>query len=85
MSEEPWEFPGLINLTPEQRARYEAEEAIYLAAHAGHNAHRWSMTNSLTMHCGKCCPPPPLFAQLNRPGDILHTMKTSARKLFPGS
>jgi hypothetical protein len=51
---------GLIHLTPQERARYDAEEARYRKRHADCHAHQWTIGGSLTKHCGKCCPPPPM-------------------------
>ncbi|MGO1510427.1 MAG: hypothetical protein ACTHW4_07630 [Actinomycetales bacterium] len=58
--EEPWEFKGTMYFTDEERTRYEAEEARFMEAHAECHSSRHSVSGSLTMHCMKCCPPPPL-------------------------
>lgn len=60
IDEEPWTFRGTMHFTDAERLRYDAEGARYKAAHGGCRAHRWSMQGSLTTHCGRCCPPPPL-------------------------
>jgi len=57
---EPWEFRGTINLNPEERARYDAEGERYAAVHGTCRSHRHSVSGSLTTHCGRCCPAPPL-------------------------
>jgi hypothetical protein len=57
---EPFDFKGTINLSDDERVRYDAEESRFKAAHASCRSHRHSISGSLTMHCGKCCPPPPL-------------------------
>lgn len=60
VDEESWESKGLMYLTPTERVRYDAEEARYLAVHGECGSHRHSVHGSLTLHCGKCCPAPPL-------------------------
>lgn len=56
----PWECKGTMHFTGEERARYEAEEARFKQAHPDCHSMRHSGSGSLTTHCGKCCPPPPL-------------------------
>lgn len=53
-------FPGTMYLTPEQKVEYDAREAAYKERHGDCRAHRWSMSGSRQLHCGFCCPPPPL-------------------------
>ncbi|HXC85152.1 MAG TPA: hypothetical protein VNV62_25175, partial [Trebonia sp.] len=65
---EPWldglgGWPPLLDMTPEQRAEYDREDARYLARHGDCRAHRESVGGSRTQHCGYCCPPPPLSAE----------------------
>lgn len=60
---EPWVFRGGLHLSPDERVRYEAQNAKYKSAHGTCQAHRWSIEGSLTTHCGRCCPPPPLSAK----------------------
>lgn len=65
---EPWldglgDWPPLLNMTPEQRVEYAREEARYLARHRDCQAHRESVAGNRTLHCGYCCPPPPLSAE----------------------
>ena len=65
---EPWldglgGWPPLLDMTPEQRAEYDREDARYLARHGDCRAHRESVAGSRTQHCGYCCPPPPLSAE----------------------
>lgn len=73
---ERWEFRGTIHMTHEERERYDAEEARYKEAHGSCGSHRHSVSGSLTMHCGKCCPAPPLSpAQIERIGRILGAPK----------
>lgn len=57
---EPWEVRGTMNLTDEERTRYDAEQARFKQAHSECHSHRHSVEGSLTLHCGKCCPAPPL-------------------------
>lgn len=74
--EERWEFRGTMHLTHDERARYEAEEARFEEAHRDCHAMRHSVSGSLTMHCGKCCPSPPLSPrQIERIGRILDRPK----------
>ena len=63
IDDDPWQFRGTIHLTDAERERYEIEDARYRAYHGGCRAHRWSVQGSLTTHCGRCCPPPPLSPQ----------------------
>ena len=65
---EPWldglgGWPALLDMTPEQRADHDREEARYLARHGECRAHRESVAGNRTLHCGYCCPPPPLGAE----------------------
>jgi hypothetical protein len=55
-----WEFRGTINLNPEERARYDAEGERYAAMHGTCGLYRHNVSGSLTTHCGRCCPAPPL-------------------------
>jgi hypothetical protein len=52
--------PGTMHLTPEQKVESDAREAAYQERHGECRAHRWSMGGSRQLHCGFCCPPPPL-------------------------
>ena len=58
--DEPWELRGTMHFTDAERDRYEAEQTRYRAEHGECRSHRWSVEGSLTLHCGRCCPPPPL-------------------------
>lgn len=58
--EEPWESRGTTSMTPTERTRYEAEQRQYKALHGSCGSHRHSVSGSLTTHCGRCCPPPPM-------------------------
>ena len=64
---------GLIHLSEEERAQYDSEEQHFKVRHADCNAHRWTVGGSLTTHCGKCCPPPPMSPeQTARIAALLH-------------
>lgn len=52
--------PGLMKMTEDERAEYEASEADFAVRHPDCRAARWSMSGSRTTHCSFCCPPPPL-------------------------
>jgi hypothetical protein len=56
-------WPPLLQLTPEQRAEYDREDAAFRERHAGCRAGRWSMSGHRTSHCSYCCPMPPLSDQ----------------------
>jgi hypothetical protein len=65
---EPWldglgHWPALLDMTPEQRADHDREEARWRARHGGCRAHRERAAGSRTQHCGYCCPSPPLSAE----------------------
>lgn len=47
-------------MSDEERARYDAEVVAYNEVHGECHSARHSVSGSLTMHCMKCCPPPPL-------------------------
>jgi hypothetical protein len=49
-----------MHFSDEERARYEAEEARFKEAHGECHGSRHSVSGSLTMHCSRCCPMPPL-------------------------
>ncbi|WP_319446903.1 MULTISPECIES: hypothetical protein [unclassified Mycobacterium] len=57
---EPFDFKGTMNLSDVGRLRYDAEQSRYKADHGSCGSHRHGVSGSLTMHCGKCCPPPPM-------------------------
>lgn len=71
---EPFEFRGTMHLSGRDKERYEAEQSRFQAQHGSCKSHRHSVQGSLTTHCGKCCPMPPMSpAQLARVGAILAT------------
>jgi len=51
---------GLIHLSEEESAQYDSEERRFKVRHAYCHTSRWTVGGSLTTHCGKCCPPPPM-------------------------
>lgn len=72
--DEHWESKGTMYFTDQERARYEAEEARFRQDHPDCGSHRHSVSGSLTTHCGKCCPPPPLSPeQIDTIGKLLGT------------
>lgn len=71
---EPFEPKGTMFFSDAERARYDAEEARFKEVHPSCGSHRHGVSGSLTKHCGKCCPPPPLStAQLDRLATLLRT------------
>ena len=91
LDEEHWEFRGTMHMTPEERARYDSEEDRYREAHGECHASRFGVAGSLTLHCGKCCPSPPLSPEriekiarlLGRPSEPHELMQWRLR-LFCG-
>lgn len=78
---EPFDFKGTLNLSDDGRLRYDAEESRFKAAHASCRSHRHGVSGSLTMHCGKCCPPPPMSpGQRERIASLL-SVPTAAHEL----
>jgi hypothetical protein len=64
---------GSIHLSEEERARYDSEEEHFKVRHGDCHTHRWTFGGSLTTHCGKCCPPPPMSPeQTARIAALLH-------------
>jgi hypothetical protein len=57
---EPFEPKGTMFFSDSERARYDAEKARFKEAHPSCGSHSHGVSGSLTKHCGKCCPPPPL-------------------------
>jgi Skp family chaperone for outer membrane proteins len=55
--------PPLVQLTSDERREYEASEADFGNRHRECRSHRWSLSGSRTIHCGYCCPPPPMSEQ----------------------
>lgn len=60
-------------MTDAERSRYDEEDSTYRALHGDCVAGRHSVSGSLTMHCMKCCPPPPLSpTQIERIVSVLN-------------
>lgn len=59
--EERWESKGTMHFTDEERVRYEVEEERFKKNHGECHSMRHSVSGSLTTHCGRCCPIPPLL------------------------
>lgn len=49
-----YRFKGLIHMSPEERARYDAEEVRYREQHPECRSYRWSVQGCITLHCGYC-------------------------------
>lgn len=78
-----WEFKGTMYFTDDERERYDAEEARYMALHGNCRAHRHHVSGSLTLHCGKCCPSPPFSpAQRHRLARILGADRPKPHELM---
>ncbi|CAH0302144.1 hypothetical protein [Rhodococcoides fascians] len=63
MDDQVGDFGPTLYIPDELRPEYERRELEYKAKHAGHEAHRWLMPGSRQLHCGYCCPPPPMSPQ----------------------
>jgi len=64
---------GLLHLSEEERAQYDSEQQHFKVRHGDCHTHRWTVGGSLTTHCGKCCPPPPMSPdQTARIATLLH-------------
>lgn len=75
------DFPGLMHMTSEQREEYDREEARYLERHEECHSLRWSMQGSRTLHCGYCCPPPPMSdKQIERISRFFASVNSEAQK-----
>jgi hypothetical protein len=75
------ELPPPIRQTPEERAEAEQEEARYRQLHGDCRSHRWSVEGSRTLHCGYCCPMPPLSGeQIATLRNIFASARTEQRK-----
>ncbi|MGW5116484.1 hypothetical protein ACWEQ8_13805 [Streptomyces noursei] len=74
--------PPLLRMTPEERAKHDAEEARYKERHGECRAIRWTVGGSRTQHCGHCCPSPPMSEkQWEAIAEILFSHKTDKREL----
>lgn len=54
------DWPALNQLTPAERAEYDRVQTLFAQRHADCRSHRSSTGGHRTLHCGYCCPPPPL-------------------------
>lgn len=79
---EPWEVRGTMNLTDEERTRYDAEQARFKQAHSECHSHRHSVEGSLTLHCGKCCPAPPLSPEQRETIGKVFSTRTPPQQLM---
>jgi hypothetical protein len=82
VGEVPWSGSGkgTMHYTKEERARADADEARFKARHEDCHAVRHHVSGSLTTHCGRCCPPPPLSPeQISRLRAILASTPTTPR------
>lgn len=71
----------LIDRSPEQQAAIDAEEASFRAIHPECKAMRWSVHGGGILHCGRCCPPPPLGpATIERIAPLLARMLLDHRR-----
>lgn len=53
--------PGRTNMVDaESIALKEQDEERYRQRHGACRSHRWTVEGSMTLHCGHCCPPPPM-------------------------
>ncbi len=78
--EEPFENKGTMYFTPEQRARYDAEDARWRAAHCNCHSARMGISGSLTQHCFKCCPNPPMSPErAAETGRVLRDLLSATR------
>ena len=55
-----WYSRGTGPYSDEERAAADAEEAAFREQHPICKAIRWSIEGRMGVHCGRCCPPPPL-------------------------
>lgn len=70
------DWPPLMKLTEDEKREYDAAQADFAARHKDCHSHSWSVSGSRTLHCGYCCPPPPLSErQLERLGTLLRATR----------
>jgi hypothetical protein len=53
-------FPPQLQMTAEQGAASDTEEARFTGRHGDCHGGRWSVAGSRTLHCNYCCPFPPI-------------------------
>ena len=71
-----------MKLTEQEKREYDAAQANFAARHKDCRGYRWTMSGSRAMHCGYCCPPPPLSdRQLERFGTLLRASRPDPAEL----
>lgn len=76
------DWPPLMKLTEREKPEYDAAQTDFAARHKDCRSHRWSMSGSRAMHCGYCCPPPPLSdRQMERLGMLLRASRPDPAEL----
>ncbi|MGN6330319.1 MAG: hypothetical protein ACTHOD_01550 [Motilibacteraceae bacterium] len=76
------DWPPLMKLTEQEKREYDAAQADFAARHRDCRGHRWSMSGSRALHCGYCCPPPPLSErQLERLSTLLRASRPDSAEL----
>lgn len=76
----PWSGSGkgTMPYTDTESAKAEAEEERYRAKHPDCHSMRHRVSGSLTTHCARCCPPPPLSPeQIERLSAILLSVRSA--------
>jgi hypothetical protein len=53
-------WPPLSRLTPGQQAEHDRMDALFRGRHGACRSHRWSLSGHRAIHCGYCCPLPPM-------------------------
>ena len=80
--DEHWEFKGTMHFTDEERARYDDEDARYRQLHRECGGGRHSVSGSLTTHCTKCCPLPPMSPSQREEVDRILGKRTPPQELM---
>lgn len=76
------DWPPLMKLTEQEKREYDAAQADFAARHKDCRGHRWSLSGSRALHCGYCCPPPPLSErQLERLSSLLRASRPDPAEL----
>lgn len=69
-------------ITPAERAEYDRAQTLFAQRHADCRAHRWNMGGHRALHCGYCCPPPPLSdRQIERIAQIFSSARVRTENL----
>ncbi len=74
---EPWEFKGTMHMTLNELRVWEGERARFDSLHQSCKTATFHMASSLTLHCVKCCPMPPLSP------DVLESLQRERTKPTP--